>query len=53
MLYEVITTLLEKRNERLGKKDNVQSLMDEYLYRNKVIKNQKLSQDPEDSYNFV
>ena len=44
-------TLLEKRNERLGKKDNVQSLMDEYLHRNKVIKNEKLSNDPEDLNN--
>jgi len=44
-------TLLEKRNARLGKKDNVQSLMDEYLNRNKVIKNEKLSQDPEDIHN--
>lgn len=44
-------TLLEKRNARLGKKDNVQSLMDEYLHRNKVIKNAKLSQDSEDINN--
>ena len=44
-------TLLEKRNKRLGKKDNVQSLMEEYLHRNKVIKNEKLSQDPEDIHN--
>jgi len=44
-------TLLEKRNARLGKKDNVQSLMDEYLHRNKVIKNAKLSQDSEDFNN--
>ena len=44
-------TLLEKRNNRLGKKDNVQSLMEEYLHRNTVIKNEKLSQDPEDINN--
>ena len=44
-------TLLEKRNNRLGKKDNVQSLMEEYLHRNPVIKNAKLSQDPEDINN--
>jgi flavin-dependent dehydrogenase len=44
-------TLLEKRNARLGKKDNVQTLMDEYLRRNSVIKNAKLSQDPEDIHN--
>ena len=44
-------TLLEKRNKRLGKKDNVQSLMNEYLIRNKVIKNSKLSEDPNDIHN--
>jgi flavin-dependent dehydrogenase len=44
-------TLLEKRNNRLGKKDNVQTLMEEYLHRNPVIKNEKLSQDPEDLNN--
>jgi flavin-dependent dehydrogenase len=44
-------SLLEKRNQRLGKKDNVESLMKEYLYRNKAIKNPKLSQDPEDIHN--
>ena len=44
-------SLLERRNNRLGKKDNVQSLMDEYLQRNKAIKNPKLSEDPEDVNN--
>ena len=44
-------TLLEKRNKRLAKKDNVESLMKEYLHRNKAIKNAKLSQDPEDIHN--
>ena len=38
--------LLERRNKRLGKKDNVESLMKEYLERNTVIKNAKLSEDP-------
>ena len=36
-------TLLHKRNARLGKKDNVGSLMKEYLDRNPVLKNPKLS----------
>ena len=44
-------TFLDKRNKRLGKKDNVQSLMNEYLQRNKAIKNAKLSEDPEDINN--
>ena len=44
-------SFLEKRNKRLGKKDNVQSLMDEYLERNKAIKNPRLSEDPEDINN--
>ncbi|MDH3395472.1 MAG: NAD(P)/FAD-dependent oxidoreductase [Nitrosopumilus sp.] len=44
-------SLLDKRNKRLGKKDNVESLMKEYLYRNTAIKNAKLSEDPEDINN--
>ena len=44
-------SLLERRNNRLGKKDNVESLMKEYLERNTVIKNPTLSQDPEDINN--
>ncbi|WP_299291455.1 NAD(P)/FAD-dependent oxidoreductase [Nitrosopumilus sp.] len=44
-------SLLERRNQRLGKKDNVESLMKEYLERNTVIKNAKLSEDPEDINN--
>ena len=44
-------TLLDKRNKRLGKKDNVESLMKEYLHRNVAIKNAKLSEDPEDINN--
>jgi digeranylgeranylglycerophospholipid reductase len=44
-------TFLEKRNTRLGKKDNVESLMKEYLKRNMTIKNPKLSEDPDDINN--
>jgi flavin-dependent dehydrogenase len=44
-------SLLDRRNKRLGKKDNVQTLMKEYLERNSVIKNPKLSQDVEDINN--
>ena len=44
-------SLLEKRNQRLGKKDNVESLMKEYLERNVAITNAKLSKDPEDINN--
>jgi len=44
-------SLLERRNKRLGKKDNVESLMKEYLHRNKAIKNPRLSEDPEDINN--
>ena len=44
-------SLLEKRNTRLGRKDSVESLMKEYLERNKAIKNPRLSEDPEDINN--
>lgn len=44
-------SLLDKRNQRLGKKDNVESLMKEYLHRNIAIKNPKLSEDSEDINN--
>ena len=44
-------SLLDKRNKRLGKKDNVESLMKEYLYRNTAIKNAKLSEEPQDINN--
>jgi len=44
-------SILDQRNKRLGKNDNVASLMEEYLQRNKAIKNPKLSQDPEDIHN--
>ncbi len=44
-------SFLDKRNKRLGKTDNVASLMKEYLERNKAIKNSRLSEDPEDINN--
>ncbi len=44
-------TLLEKRNKRMGAKDNVSSLIDEYIERNRAIKNPKLSEDPGDKNN--
>ena len=45
-------SLLEKRNRRLGdRKDNVESLMKEYLDRNRAIRNPRLSGDPEDINN--
>jgi flavin-dependent dehydrogenase len=44
-------TLLEKRNQRLGKNDNVSMLINQYLERNRAIKNPKLSEDPQDKNN--
>jgi flavin-dependent dehydrogenase len=44
-------TLLEKRNKRLGKHDNVSTLIEEYVKRNRAIKNPKLSEDPSDKNN--
>ena len=44
-------SLLDKRNKRLGKKDNVESLMKEYLQRNKAIANPRISENPEDANN--
>ena len=46
-------TSLEKRNKRLGKNDNVSSLINEYVKRNRAIKNPKLSMDPEDKDNVT
>ncbi len=43
--------LLQSRNKRLGKKDSLQSLIDEYVRRNPVIKNWKLADGPEDKGN--
>lgn len=44
-------SLLQRRNQRMDKKDNVESLMKEYLHRNTVIQNPRLSEDPEDVNN--
>lgn len=44
-------SLLDGRNLRMGRKDNVESLMKEYLHRNGAIKNARLSEDPEDANN--
>jgi len=43
--------LLQSRNKRLGKKDSLQSLIDEYVHRNPVIRNWKLADGPEDKGN--
>ncbi len=44
-------TILDKRNKRLGKSDNVSSLIEEYVHRNKAIKNPRLSTDANDKNN--
>ncbi|RNJ77359.1 MAG: NAD(P)/FAD-dependent oxidoreductase [Nitrosopumilus sp. B06] len=44
-------SLLDRRNARLGKKDNVESLMKEYLQKNTAIRSPRLSEDPEDINN--
>lgn len=44
-------TLLEKRNKRLGKNDNVSTLINQYVERNRAIKNPRLSKDPQDIHN--
>ena len=44
-------TILDKRNKRLGKNDNVSSLIEEYVHRNKAIKNPRLSTDDCDKNN--
>ena len=44
-------SILEQRNKRLGKNDNVSSLIEEYVQRNRAIKNPKISTDPEDKNN--
>lgn len=43
--------LLEARNKRLGKKDNVTTLINEYVQRNMAIKNPKISTDEIDRDN--
>jgi len=42
---------LQRRNERLGKKDDVVKLINDYVKQNKAIKNPKLSDDQSDSVN--
>lgn len=42
---------LQRRNERLGKKDDVVKLINDYVKMNKAIKNPKLSDDQSDSVN--
>ena len=44
-------TLLERRNKRMQKRDTVTSLIQEYVQRNRAIKNPTLSTDPEDANN--
>ena len=44
-------TLLEARNKRLAKKDNVSMLIDQYVERNGAIKNPKISTDDADRQN--
>lgn len=44
-------SLLERRNQRLGKNDNVSMLINQYVERNKAIANPRLSTDPEDLHN--
>jgi len=44
-------TLLEKRNQRLGKNDNVSMLINQYVERNRAIKNARLSEDAQDKNN--
>jgi geranylgeranyl reductase family protein len=43
--------LLERRNQQLGTKDTLQSLIDDYVRKNPVIKNWKLANGVEDSGN--
>ena len=44
-------TELQKRNQRLGRKDDVMKLINDYVTINKAIKNPVLSDDPSDSVN--
>ena len=44
-------TLLERRNKRLGRRDNVSMLIDEYIDRNRAISNPRLSEDFADRNN--
>ena len=42
---------LQKRNQRLGKNDDVTKLINDYVKMNKAMKNPRLSDDPSDSNN--
>ena len=44
-------TLLEARNRRMGKRDSVTTLIDEYVDRNRAIKNPRVSEDEVDRQN--
>ena len=44
-------TLLEARNRRLGKSDSVTALIDEYVKRNRAIRNPRISEDDTDRQN--
>lgn len=44
-------TILDKRNKRLGKHDDVTGLINQYVARNRAIKNPRLSTDPSDAHN--
>lgn len=44
-------TLLEARNKRMGKSDNVTSLIDEYIGRNRAIRSPRVSDDRDDRDN--
>jgi flavin-dependent dehydrogenase len=44
-------TLLDKRNKRLGKSDNLSGLIEQYVARNRAIKNPRISTDPIDKNN--
>lgn len=44
-------TLLEARNKRMQRKDNVSTLIEEYVQRNRAINSPRLSTDPEDANN--
>ncbi len=44
---------LQKRNQRLGRNDDVTKLINDYVKINKAIKNPKLSDDPSDSNNVT
>jgi len=44
-------SLLDQRNARLRKTDTVSSLIDQYVARNRAMKNPKLSEDPIDKNN--